>query len=53
MTQDDLQREKSEYHLLPDAIKAIYTYEQWLWLPNAQKMNLETQESMVTEYQID
>lgn len=41
MTQPrDLAGECQDYHRLPDSIKAGRTYEQWLWLSDAEKARL-------------
>lgn len=34
-----------EYDRLPDSIKAIYSYKEWLWLSAAEKNNLEQRET--------
>lgn len=36
---------RDEYDRLPEAIKAVYSFEGWLWLSGGQKRDLERDET--------
>ena len=39
------ERQCSEYDRLPESIKAIYSYKQWLWLSRPEKDSLVVRET--------